>query len=403
MLPALTKINTPFYLLDLQKLENNFNSLKEAFESRWPNLIIGYSFKTNSLPWIIKWMQQKGALAEVVSSNEFDLALQLGFKKKDVILNGPDKGWGNFEKALNSGSIVNLDSFHEIDWLKANFPKRKKYWEVGLRINFNLEHYCPNETIMGRLPGRFGFNIENGNFQKAVNELNKLNHVKIVGLHGHHSTKTKSLNVFESIMSQLIECSKLFENKLKYIDIGGGFFGDKPNTPTFNDYAEAIINKMHSNFDPLYTTLIIEPGASLVASPFSYVFKVLDVKKIKDSHFISVDGSNYHINSKFDNRKFKINLLSETKGIAKKQVICGFTCVENDRIATLINENKLSAGDYLFIDNIGSYTIATAPMFIKFFPAVVVKNHTQCFYARKEWEAKDYLTKSYLDNKMIIG
>ena len=37
-----------------QELDENFKKLKDALEKHWNNYIIGYSYKTNALPWVIK-------------------------------------------------------------------------------------------------------------------------------------------------------------------------------------------------------------------------------------------------------------------------------------------------------------------------------------------------------------
>jgi len=66
-----------------------------------------------------------------------------------VVINGPYKGFNALRDTLDDGAIVNLDSFHEIQWIKNNKPLKSKVWNVGIRINFNLEKACENETIMG--------------------------------------------------------------------------------------------------------------------------------------------------------------------------------------------------------------------------------------------------------------
>ena len=53
--------------------------------------IIGYSYKTNYLPSLIKEMSNLGAYAEVVSRLEYDLALKIGVKPNKIIFNGPLK------------------------------------------------------------------------------------------------------------------------------------------------------------------------------------------------------------------------------------------------------------------------------------------------------------------------
>ncbi len=126
---------TPCYILDSNKLDRNYDELFSAFTSRWEKFIVGYSFKTNSLPWVLNYMKNKGAYAEVVSEEEYRLAMKLGFEKDKVVINGPYKGFNALRDTLEDGAIVNLDSFHEIQWIKDNMPLKSKVWNVGIRIN----------------------------------------------------------------------------------------------------------------------------------------------------------------------------------------------------------------------------------------------------------------------------
>ena len=113
-------IATPYYNIDLSKLQKNLASLRAAFETLWPNFQIGYSYKTNNLPWLVKWMHEPGVMAEVVSEPEYELATYVGNQPNNIILNGPHKGLSNLLLALKNGSIVNLDSFAEIDFIEEN-------------------------------------------------------------------------------------------------------------------------------------------------------------------------------------------------------------------------------------------------------------------------------------------
>ena len=65
-------------------------------------------------------MQEQNALAEVVSTPEFLLAKKIGYRSEKIILNGPNKGFNTLKEVLDNGGIVNLDGFHEIDWIEAN-------------------------------------------------------------------------------------------------------------------------------------------------------------------------------------------------------------------------------------------------------------------------------------------
>lgn len=389
-------IQTPYYLFDLNRFSRNLMSLRESFRKRWSNLVIGYSFKTNSLLWILNWIRQQGVYAEVVSAPEHELARFLKYNSSNIILNGPYKGWETFEYALENNSIVNIDSFHEVKWLEKHFPRRTKMWKIGLRINFDLESYCPGETIMGSQPSRFGFNIENGSLEKALVKLRKLPHVEIAGFHAHYSTKTKSLKIFKEISRKLMEVSLLVDYKIEYLDIGGGFFGDMPGKPTYDEYAEVVSSILRTEFNSKKLKLIIEPGAALVASSFSYVCKVIDVRDVEDTRIVTTDGSCLNIDPHIHGIKFQVDVLSNGRERKDRQVVTGYTCMEKDRMAELENYPELNIGDLLIFRNIGAYSMILSSLFIQYFPAVVVKDKDRFYYARRPWDINDYLRKSYL-------
>ena len=66
-------MQTPYYVLHKELLDEGIEKLKAAISKFWPNSLIGYSFKTNSLPWIIQYMKEQGCYAEVVSEDEYEL------------------------------------------------------------------------------------------------------------------------------------------------------------------------------------------------------------------------------------------------------------------------------------------------------------------------------------------
>lgn len=398
-LTSINHLNTPCYILDTGKLYNNFFYMKEAFSKAWgSNFIIGYSFKTNSLPWVLSWMSKQGAYAEIVSTPEFLLSQKIGFPISNVILNGPYKGFDTISLLLEKGGIVNLDSFHEIDWLRKNKPIKVKTWKVGIRINFDLEKYCHGETIVGEAHSRFGFNFENGSLQKAINELKDIPHVELIGIHSHNSTKTKSLNIFRESAKKIVYIYNeyLKDYKIEYIDMGGCFFGDKPNAPTFSDYADVISKELKLCFDPNTVSLIIEPGAALIASPIQYVCKVIDVKDVFSTRFVGVDGSLIHIDPQMHGIKFNPELrhMADSCEVLDRQVVVGFTCIEKDRLTIVENKERLSINDYLIFSNVGSYTMALSPLFIQYFPCVYLKNEEGYSLIRDSWSVAEYIQKS---------
>ena len=119
---------TPCYIIDEEKLLRDFNLLKDSLEASWNHYRIGYSFKTNSLPWLVTFLKEKGVMAEVVSDDEYALARWLAFKESEIIYNGPVKERTSFERALLAGGIVNLDGRRELAWLEEwcdSHPERE--------------------------------------------------------------------------------------------------------------------------------------------------------------------------------------------------------------------------------------------------------------------------------------
>ena len=49
-----SEVRTPYYVIHKGELDENFRKLTDALDKHWNNYTIGYSYKTNALPWIIK-------------------------------------------------------------------------------------------------------------------------------------------------------------------------------------------------------------------------------------------------------------------------------------------------------------------------------------------------------------
>ncbi|MDD2476747.1 MAG: hypothetical protein PHI32_12660 [Dysgonamonadaceae bacterium] len=366
---------TPCYSIDYNELEYNYNEIKSAFSFYWDGpLCIGYSVKTNHLRWILEYMKKKGAYLEVVSDDEYCLVQLLGFTPDKIIYNGPNKKSDSLVDAIKNGSIVNIDSFSELNQL--GLMGITEGIKIGLRVNFDLESECSGESIMGKEPSRFGFCLENGSFERTLKICNDLN-ISVCGLHLHQSTRTRSIKVFQTLAYKARECIKdygLIKN-LQYIDIGGGFFGGRnvPDKPVFKDYAKVICEELKKDITMEDILLVIEPGASLVSTPISYFTKVIDIRDVRDARIVTVDGSLLHINPFLKNRQPLYTIYSQGKNNIYNQIVCGSTCMENDRFLNMENAVELEIGDIIEFKKCGSYTMCYNSCFINFPPAVYVR------------------------------
>ena len=385
---------TPYYVIDQKSLDDNFEKLERALKKHWSNFIIGYSYNTNALPWIIRHFDLLGCYAEVVSEEEYRLAKLVGVKKGNLIYNGPIKTKETFLEAIRDGCIVNIDSEREIDWLDE-LPRKNRV--IGIRVNFDIERMCPGQSQCPEEGGRFGFCYENGEFSRAVTMLQEKG-ARVSGLHLHTSSKSRGLDIYRAIAMVACDIQKKFRLDLDYVDVGGGFFGGLPTKPQFDEYMALMADILSTQFDKGRTSLIIEPGMAVIGAPVRYVTTVIDVKDTQYNRFVVTDGSRTSIDPLMSKSSyFHSYERSADSSIVPKQIICGYTCMEHDRLFEAIEEPALLPGDRIIYDKVGAYTMCLTPLFIKYFPDVYVERDGVFIKVREAWRPEDYLMKSILE------
>ena len=138
--------------------------------------------------------------------------------------------------------------------------------------------------------------------------------------------------------------------------------------------------------------MIIEPGSAIIGSAVEFHTSVVDAKDTNKSRIITTDGSRINIDPLWSKKSYtyKITMNSHNGCKIDKQIICGYTCMDHDRIMTLVKENKLSIGDRIIYEMIGSYSMTFGGPFIRYFPEVYVKSGDSIELVRKKMEVKDY-------------
>lgn len=381
-------MQTPYYLIDEDNLSRQLELMRRGFEKYWPNSIIGYSYKTNSLTWIVEWCKNQGCFAEVVSEDEYQLGKLVGVKPEKFIYNGPVKTRETMCEALRNGCYVNLDAWREIEWMEDLEPSEQ--YRLGLRVNFDVEACCPGHTAYPDGGGRFGFCYENGMLKMALDRVREKG-FEVQGLHLHISSRTRDVAVYETIARMACRIKEEYDLELSYLDIGGGFFGGMENKPELPDYLERISGILKEHFSPEKTTLIIEPGMALVGPSVSYVTSVVDVKDTTYGRFVITDGSRTAVDPTMTKSTYFYRIQTQDPIPHPRQVICGYTCMEHDRLFIMENEPELREGDRIIYDRVGAYTMCLAPLFIQYYPAVYVRKDGQLRQVRGRWKPEDVI------------
>ena len=200
------------------------------------------------------------------------------------------------------------------------------------------------------------------------------------------------MSVYKVLAQKACEISKLFDYELKYIDIGGGFFGGVPNKPSYYEYMSLISRELSKEFDSNKTQLIIEPGSAIIGSPIDFVCTVVDVKDTFSKRIVTVNGSRNNIDPFFKKTSYFYSIKSKNENIIPEQIICGYTCLDYDRIFKLENEKELFIGDEIIFNKVGAYTMSLSPLFIEYFPDIYVeKINGTIDCVRKKWGVGEYI------------
>ena len=356
-----------FFLLDEALFRKNFADFRAAFTQHYPDVQIGYSYKTNYTPFLCRIVDELGGYAEVVSEMEFSLARRLGVAGPRIIFNGPYKARAAFEEALLTGATVNLDSLRDVEMLEAIAPSHPNHdFALVVRCNFPLGE--------GADVSRFGMDPDGTEFAHTLDVLARLPNARLKGLHCHFPDR--DLDSFGRRAKAMVALMhRLFpEAPPEVINIGGGYFSRMPEAlrqsfgvppATFADYG-ACVGGILSRAVAGYArapTLFLEPGTALVADVQKFYTRVLSTRTVHGRHVASVAGSIFDISPTARSTRLPVSILGSGGGRQAKWDIGGFTCIESDLLSTGLDA-AIAPGDFAVFGNVGSYSVVMRPPFI---------------------------------------
>lgn len=397
-------LQTPCFLFDESEFERGIEDFRDALKSRFNNADLGYSVKTNSLPYALSVARRYHCKAEVVSHDEYSLARMCGFGPSEIIYNGPMKSHETFVEAVTGGAIVNIETKRELEWL-ATLPEDSTY-SVGIRLNINISKVSPDDADGDDDNSRFGFSEESGEFADALNFIASIPRLRLAGLHIHRTAHSRSLRFYESSIEYSARIIRKYGLSLDYLDIGGGFYGIFPDKPTFEDYSKAFYESLRQ-YGLQGLRIIVEPGNALTASSYSFISSVIDVKQVDyETRFVTTDGSRNDIDPFFRKNDYikKILPISPNRPIEPLQIVAGCTCLEYDRLFTLVDKPRMEVGDRIVYHNVGAYTMALSPLFIRMWPEVYSRRKDGTIIkVRRKPTAADIMNLNYQTTKQLLS
>src|SRR3990167_6219424 len=412
---------SPLLIFDESIIKTKYNEIKGALDILYPKNKIAYSVKTNYLPALISILKDCGALSEVVSGFEYWLVKKLGYRNEEIIYNGPDKSKESLEEALTNGAMVNIDSRDEFFSIPFETMKDEQI-KIGIRTNTSTRSLSHQ---------RFGFNLENGEILRFVDEVKKrYPQCVIAGLHIHLSSTIKPSN-YGYITELLSDCAIAIEKKwgdiIGYLDFGGGFlipgsrFAQKIlwDVPNIDEYISSIANVLLKKFPKEKPALIVEPGRYLTDEAGTFIATVINSKFV-ESHKSDNVNHNLFANTFFETKKhldyIQIVTVDSSKTSIMKSVsddkhikllqtgknlnngtystyIVGNSCIPPDYLSKKINLPCINKGDKILFSNAGAYSISRSEQFIHPRPAVIlIKESGEVTCIRKKETYEDIIS-----------
>jgi diaminopimelate decarboxylase len=370
---------SPLFVFSEAVLRRRYREVHQAFATRYPNVALGWSYKTNYLPAVCAVLHQEGALAEVVSSMEYEKARALGIPGDQIIFNGPHKSLEALRLAATEGALIQIDHLDELGDLEKVALDLGRTVRAGLRVNLDAGIY-PQWS-------RFGLNLESGQALDAVKRISVLKRIELTSLHCHLGTFILDPNAYAVQVTKLAqfaqELEKGFAVKITTLDIGGGlpsrsrlkgtYHAPELSIPSLESYAEKITDALYRALGPGQTPrLVLESGRAIVDEAGWLITTLFASKRLPDGRkaYLADAGVNLLYTSTW--YRYTLELDRPTEGVNEPAIIFGPLCMNIDILDEGTLLPPLAKGSRLILSPVGAYNVTQWMQFIEYRPAVVM-------------------------------
>ncbi|MGX3010063.1 diaminopimelate decarboxylase [Helicobacter sp. 23-1044] len=283
------KYGTPAYIYDFDKITQNVNALKCAFNAR--KSLLCYALKANANLSLLKHLAHLDCGADCVSINEVKRALLAGIPKYKIIYSGVGKSDDDLRKALQNDILfINVESTEELLRVEQIASDSKQVARISIRVNPNIDAKTHPYISTGLRENKFGVDIECA--KKMFIYAKKSTHLQPIAAHFHIGSQLLDLEPItqsaEKIVA-LIRALLALKIDLKFIDVGGGLgiaYNDE-KIIDLNDYAQGILGALKG----VDLTIICELGRRIVGDCGVLLARILYEKQNEFKRFCIVDAA----------------------------------------------------------------------------------------------------------------
>jgi diaminopimelate decarboxylase len=407
-LALVREFESPLFVFSAPRIKSNIERLKKAGESVQHPIRFFYASKANSNMAVLKTVLESGIDVEVNSGGELFKALRVGFAPDQIIFNGTSKSDGELDDAVRAGiHAINVDSIYEIGLVEEAVKRVAvadgspiKPARIALRLvpEIGTRSHLGLQTAL--LTSKFG--ISSSEVLDAFRRgLKNPDLIHVCGIHIHVGSQTPDVEpfaqAFRSMWEHLVTIHRETGHRLEHINLGGGipvnYLRDRSQADQLPEHERDMLG---ADLEPSVvlaealrvaresaraakaehlleqTTILLEPGRSVIADAGLVLTTVLNMKRRPETGDVwLLTDAGYNIMLSMNNYKWYYHTISANQAGEPHDTdykVAGPLCDSGDvyfdieRGGRLPDYRKLPAnvkpGEVLALLNSGAYSLA---------------------------------------------
>lgn len=385
---------SPLHVVMAERLRQNvadFTAMNDGGRTRGE---VYYSYKSNPVPGVLRFIHDLGIGAEVISEYELWLALRLGVPPDLIVFNGPAKSVTAVRDAVARDiQLLNVNHREEIEVVTSVARELGKRPRIGVRAS----------TSAG-WSGQFGLSINTGAAFAALKEVHDSGVLELAAIHSHVGGMIRTKDQVRGYVSEVLALADRVKNELgvelPVLDFGGSlatptvsgistldrrlataFQAALPEpvpeaTVSIREYVRCTIEQVEAHYATAARPcprIFFEPGRALTGNTQVLITSVLSLKagESQPGWAILDAGINLaeSVRSEF-HHFFPATRMHEARSC--RYQLAGPICSPGDVLSWSACLPALTAGDALAIMDAGAYFVPFSTSFSFPQPAIVM-------------------------------
>lgn len=349
---------TPFHIYDENAIIENAENLKKAFA--WnPGFHEFFAVKATPNPYLVKMLASHGFGCDCSSYPELLISEKAGNTGENIMFTSNDTGDYEFKKAVELGSIINLDDISHITYLEktAGIPELVSFrYNPGNLKSGNAIIGTPEEAKYGCMEDQL--------FEGYKTLMNK--GVKRFGIHTMVASNELNEEYFVEtariLFNLVVKLNKKLGIRFDFINLGGGI-----GIPYRPEQKPVDIQKISDGIKKEYDTILVPNGLApvklylesgrYITGPYGYLITTVRHLKHTFRDYVGTDASMNNLM-----RPGMYGAYHHITVLGKEDAPCdhiydvtGSLCENNDKFAIQRPLPEIEVGDIIAIHDAGAH------------------------------------------------